>query len=147
MRTALTRTRQEGFSELVFGKNDLHPTTYYADGRIINLPHNEKLIFDGIITKYAGKEAEYFKRLFKENGIRDLIEEAQEWDGAWSIVYINQNGAVYCFTDPLGKKQLYYNTKGEISSSITFLAAPEVDELYKSEIGKWGCKGYISVMR
>ena len=138
MRTALTRTRQEGFSELVFGKNDLHPTTYYADGRIINLPHNEKLIFDGIITKYAGKEAEYFKRLFKENGIRDLIEEAQEWDGAWSIVYINQNGAVYCFTDPLGKKQLYYNTKGEISSSITFLAAPVVDEFYKSEVGKWG---------
>lgn len=138
MRTALTRNKQEGFSELVFGKNDLHPTTYYADGRIINLPHNEKIIFDGLITKYAGKEAEYFKRLFRENGIRDLIEEAQEWDGAWSIIYINQNGAVYCFTDPLGKKQLYYNTKGEISSSITFLAAPKVDELYKSEIGKWG---------
>lgn len=138
MRTALTRNKQEGFSELVFGENDLHSTTYYADGRIINLPHNEKIVFDGFITKYAGKEAEYFKRLFKENGIRELIEEAQEWDGAWSIIYINQNGTGYCFTDPLGKKQLYYNTNGEISSSITFLAAPKVDELYKSEIGKWG---------
>lgn len=126
--------------EVKFGGKDHSPITFYMT-KAIGLPHGERLLFDGFITKYKGKEAEFFCKFFKENGIRDLLEEAQEWDGCWAIVYINQNGTVYCFTDPLGKKQLYYNKRGDICSQIKPLTSKdefELDYLYLGAIQKWG---------
>ena len=43
-------------------------------------------------------------------------KQIHEWDGFWSLVLIDKD-RIYCFTDPLGKKQLYYSPKG-ISSEI-----------------------------
>lgn len=126
--------------EVTFGGKDHSPIVFYTT-KSIALPHGERLLFDGFITKYKGKEAEFFGKFFKENGIRDLLGEAQEWDGCWAIIYINQNGTVYCFTDPLGKKQLYYNKRGDICSQIKFLISKEefeLDYLYLGAIQKWG---------
>ena len=127
--------------EVTFGGKDHSPIVFYTT-KSIALPHGGRLLFDGFITKYKGKEAEFFGKFFKENGIHDLLEEALEWDGCWAIIYINQNGTVYCFTDPLGKKQLYYNKRGDICSQIKPLVSKEeefeLDYLYLGAIQKWG---------
>ena len=145
MRVFLTRTPEGGFPEK--GLKELGPFPlgdiagfYYAKGnKIVNLSRGDKIIFDGVITNYAGHEEEYLKWFFHTGSIEDLVLDSQEWDGAWSIIYIHSNGRIYCFTDPLGKKQLYYNPQGRISSSITALAlGSQPDELYRSEVAKWG---------
>ena len=46
-----------------------------------------------------------------------LLLESIHWDGFWSIALVKRNGKVEFFTDPLGKKQLYYSSHG-IASEI-----------------------------
>lgn len=50
-----------------------------------------------------------------------FYKESLRWDGFWSICVINNKGDVYSFTDPLGKKQLYYSSLG-IASEIKAIA-------------------------
>lgn len=138
MQIQLSRVPDATLYEVKFGKKEIPSATYYLS-KSIGLPHGERILFDGYITKYKGKEADFFHRFFKDFGIRDLLEEAQSWDGCWSIVYINANGVVYCFTDPLGKKQLYYNKRGDICSLIwPIRGTSDLDPLYLGEIHKWG---------
>jgi asparagine synthetase B (glutamine-hydrolysing) len=44
------------------------------------------------------------------------------------------------FTDPLGKKSLYYNDRGELSSEIKGVvnSSSKTDEIFFSEVRKWG---------
>ena len=69
-----------------------------------------------------------------------IAEEANKWDGFWSIVFITPGGTMYCFTDPLGKKQLYYNVHGEICSEIRPLLSntSSLDPMFQSSVMKWG---------
>jgi asparagine synthetase B (glutamine-hydrolysing) len=65
----------------------------------------------------------------------------QGWDGFWAIVlYDSKTGNVLAFTDPLGKKSLYYNNLGEICSEIKGVRQllDELDETYISSVRKWG---------
>lgn len=136
----ISRTPAPGLSEVEFRKSSYNPMTIYMNSSI-SLPHGERMLFDGFITKMGGKEAEFFRKFFKENSIHDLVEEAKEWDGCWAITYINENGTTYCFTDPLGKKQLYYNDHGDIASDIWSLVSKdnyELNNLYLGAIHKWG---------
>lgn len=127
--------------EVKFGHKILSPVTLYVS-KSIELPYGERLLFDGFITKFRGKEGDFFRKFFVDNGFSELIEEAKEWDGCWAIAYINQNGTIYCFTDPLGKKQLYYDQKGNIASNIrslrTQMEHQKLDYLYLGGIHKWG---------
>lgn len=136
----IKRSPDADLYEVKFGNVNVNPVTYYVS-KAFGLPHNELLFLDGFITKYKGREGEFFYKFFKENSIYDLVEEAKYWDGCWAITYINQNGSVYCFTDPLGKKQLYYNKKGDICSQIKPLVSKDnhtLDYLYFGAIQKWG---------
>jgi asparagine synthase (glutamine-hydrolysing) len=45
-----------------------------------------------------------------------IYEESLKWDGFWAIAIV-KDSCVYFFTDPLGKKQLYYSADG-IASEI-----------------------------
>lgn len=101
------------------------------------------LLYNGEIFNYPDKyesDVEYLKDLFSSEGISGALREANKWDGFWAIVYLNSDGDAYCFTDPLGKKQLYYNNKGEICSEIKPLLnqGDTFDEIYKSSVRKWG---------
>lgn len=107
----------------------------YKDGSV--------LLFNGEIFNYPSKfssDADYLRQLFETESITDIAEEANNWDGFWSIVFITPSGTMYCFTDPLGKKQLYYNTHGEICSEIRPLMSETTtfDPLFKSSVYKWG---------
>lgn len=116
------------------GEDEAQPFVY-KDGSI--------LLFNGEIFNYPPKyksDAEYLKELFGSENIRHIAEEANKWDGFWSIVFITPGGVMYCFTDPLGKKQLYYNEHGEICSEIRPLLSEtsSPDPLFKSSVTKWG---------
>ena len=78
------------------------------------------LLYNGEIFNYKdfgdyNNDVEYLLDFFSK---RDWFKNKQihEWDGFWSLVLIDKD-CIYCFTDPLGKKQLYYSPKG-ISSEI-----------------------------
>jgi asparagine synthase (glutamine-hydrolysing) len=86
-----------------------------------------------LFSVYRGGSFEMFCAMF--------LPHVQTWDGFWSIVIYDSNtGDVICFTDPLGKKLLYYSEKGEISSEIKSLAYSQspIDWAFISKVRKWG---------
>lgn len=79
---------------------------------------NGYLLFNGEIFNYRKfgsykSDIHYLKSLF-EKGIENnkkFQKDYKLWDGFWSICIIDKEG-VTIFTDPLGKKQLYYSDIG-----------------------------------
>mgnify|MGYP003120533150 CR=1 FL=1 len=77
---------------------------------------NAALLFNGEIFNYRDfgnyrSDLHYLKDLFSINLFsKRFLKEYKNWDGFWAICYIKDN--VVFFTDPLGKKQLYYNENG-----------------------------------
>ena len=70
-----------------------------------------------------------------------FLPEIQTWDGFWALVIFDSNTKdVIAFTDPLGRKPLYYNNLGEISSEVKSLVSlnSEIDLTTMSTIRKWG---------
>ncbi len=110
------------------------------------------LLFNGEIFNYDrekfGSDVEYLASLFSryKGGSFEMfcvlfIPTIQTWDGFWAItIYDSNTGEVIAFTDPLGKKCLYYNTDGEICSEIKGLINDSsfIDESYISTVKKWG---------
>jgi len=90
------------------------------------------LVFNGEIFNYkelnprAKSDLHYLQDIFKSfnQDIIKLYTESIKWDGFWAISIIYKNSSIYSFTDPLGKKQLYYSSKG-ISSEIKTLIDSE----------------------
>ena len=75
------------------------------------------VLFNGEIFNYKSfgnysSDIHYLMHVLKK-GIEDkkFKKEYKEWDGFWAITIIMGNKIVF-FTDPLGKKQLYYSSKG-----------------------------------
>jgi asparagine synthase (glutamine-hydrolysing) len=86
-----------------------------------------------IFSMYRGGSFQMFCAMF--------LPRIQTWDGFWSIViYDSNNKEIIAFTDPLGKKCLYYNQDGEISSEIKSLyhTKSPVDQHFISSVRKWG---------
>ena len=86
-----------------------------------------------LFSVYRGGSFEMFCAMF--------IPHVQTWDGFWAITLYDANTQdVIAFTDPLGKKPLYYSDKGEICSEIKGLAYNQspIDQTFISEVKKWG---------
>lgn len=86
-----------------------------------------------LFSRYKGGSLEMFCAMF--------IPHIQTWDGFWAItIYDSNTGDVIAFTDPLGKKSLYYNESGEICSEIKGLVfkQSQIDPIFISEVRKWG---------
>ncbi len=92
-----------------------------SNGSGLNQPvelKNGYLVFNGEIFNYKKfgnyrSDVHYLKSLF-EKGIENnkkFQKDYKLWDGFWSICIIDKEG-VTMFTDPLGKKQLYYSEIG-----------------------------------
>ena len=104
--------------------------------------NNGWLLYVGEIYNYPTRyssDVEYLRDLFGSSCLEDIIYEANNWDGMWAICWYRK-GQIIAFTDPLGKKQLYYNQFGEICSEITPLVSDfrDFDRYYQSEVFKWG---------
>ena len=110
------------------------------------------LMFNGEIFNYDSSvyssDTEYLCNLFSvyKGGSLEMfcamfIPHIQTWDGFWAItIYDSNTGDVIAFTDPLGKKLLYYNESGEICSEIKGLIfkQSQIDPTFISEVRKWG---------
>lgn len=112
------------------------------DGQPVLLKNGGILLYNGEIFNYPTQyrsDVHYIADLLESDDFSGLIREAQNWDGFWAIVYVSPSEMVHCFTDPLGKKQLYYNELGEICSEIRpLLRGHKFDEVFKSSVYKWG---------
>jgi len=87
----------------------------------IQLKGDRYLLFNGEIFNFYKfgdytNDTSYLKDFFDDLEWRKNINEINRWCGFWSIVIYEEKGFT-AFTDPLGKKQLYYN-EYMISSEI-----------------------------
>ena len=110
------------------------------------------LMFNGEIFNYDqekfGSDVEYLTHTFSryKGGSFEMfcglfVPVIQTWDGFWAIVlYDSNSGELISFTDPLGKKCLYYNSMGEVCSEIKGLVSTNspIDETYISTVRKFG---------
>lgn len=87
----------------------------------IKLKNGNYLLFNGEIFNYPDvfrNDVHYLTDFFSQDNWLESIggDEYNTWDGFWAICIVSEN-KMYAFTDPLGKKQLYYRD-GCISSEI-----------------------------
>lgn len=129
----------------IYGHHRLPIQTLEEDSwyQPIKLYDGGLLLFNGEIfnydkTKY-NNDTEYLQKFFyHEIPFEIILPEINCWDGFWSIVII-RGDKVTAFTDPLGKKQLYINYRGEISSEIKGLSnGLKIDKNFISTVNKWG---------
>ena len=108
-------------------------------------------IFSGWDKGMFKSDTEYLKSILQHAETRaDVIQainfHAQEWDGFWAlVVYTQKDGAFTCYTDPMGKKPLYYNnTAGnfaiasEIKSVLPADQARFLDNKFLGDVRKFG---------
>ena len=102
------------------------------------------LMFNGEIFNYDKEkydnDVEYLQAYFETTmNMDDIIDEMNKWDGFWSIVLSNGK-EIIAFTDPLGKKQLYYNVNThEMCSEVKGLTRTGlIDQQFISTVNKWG---------
>jgi asparagine synthase (glutamine-hydrolysing) len=67
----------------------------------------------------------------------------QKFDGFWSVVAVHESGFAAIFTDFLGIKPLYYWAEkdivcSELDAMFQLAPRPKLDELYFSNVIKWG---------
>lgn len=92
-------------------------------GQPIELPGGWFLMFNGEIFNPPEKhknDVDYLIQFFSQKDwkIRVLRGDINFWDGFWAISLCNpRTSEVYAFTDPLGKKQLYFKN-GCLASEI-----------------------------
>lgn len=104
-------------------------------GEIFNYDKSE---YDSDVDFLAGA----FNSIKPEN----IARISKWWDGFWAICYYDETtDNIYCWTDPLGKKQLYFRLNPgtgfpEICSEIKPLVRDfsKFDRFYQSEVFKWG---------
>jgi asparagine synthase (glutamine-hydrolysing) len=110
------------------------------------------LLFNGEIFNYERKiyssDTEYLVDLFSgwrgdnlQLFVANYLPYILTWDGFWAItIYDTNTNDVIAFTDPLGKKQLYKNDLGEVSSEVKALRTPlsRIDHHFISTIRKFG---------
>jgi len=118
----------------------------------IQIGEDRWLLFNGEIFNYGDHESDtaYLQKLFSSFqfggiGILQALYDPHivSWDGFWAIVLVDtKKRELYAFTDPLGKKCLYRNEKGEICSEIKGLyeekSRPDMDRSFFSGITKFG---------
>jgi asparagine synthase (glutamine-hydrolysing) len=101
------------------------------------------LFFNGEIFNYKefGNYKSDLEYLYKtlNKGWKELQKEIYKWDGFWAICLIDSKGVSF-FTDPLGKKQLYYSKKG-ICSDIFPIITNEGFQTYQMNTDSTNFKG------
>ncbi len=128
--------------------------TYDGDSwqQPIEIQENVYLLFNGEIFNYDtslySSDTEYLVDLFRgwrgdniQLFTANFLPHILTWDGFWSIAIIDTNTKdIIAFTDPLGKKQLYRNKQGELSSEIKGVrtADSKLNQHFISTVLKFG---------
>ena len=118
----------------------------------IQIGEDRWLLFNGEIFNYGDFESDtaYLQNLFSsfQFGGIGMLQALYDphiiaWDGFWAVVMVDtKKRELYAFTDPLGKKCLYRNDRGEICSEIKGLYEKneemEYDKAFFSGVTKFG---------
>jgi len=117
----------------------------------IEISKDRYLLFNGEIFNYPlgfTSDTEYLASLFSTFDFSSLemfsaIYEPyiKSWDGFWAICLVDMSKKdIFCFTDPLGKKCLYYNDKGEVCSEMKGLIDKDsfINSGFMGGVRKWG---------
>lgn len=134
-------THEKQYNNLFFAHEHLPIQADISDYPIIEtdsyiILFNGELFFDN--PKYDS-DLDYIKDVFEStNDLNTAIDHIVHTDGFYSfIIYDKRTVSIYAFTDPLGKKQLYYN--GEtIASEIKALRKTYLDKRFLSKTIKFG---------
>lgn len=116
------KTRLAQVDDLILVHEHLPIQATLADNSIIEAGRYF-ILFNGEIFGIGNEfesDLHYIKEVFShpDIGLMDAIKMMYEKEGFFSfIIYDNDMGQTYAFTDPLGKKQLYYSDEG-IASEI-----------------------------
>jgi len=124
------------------GKNLFHehlPIQSKVDDESIIETDFWTVLFNGEILDSAfHNDLDYIKELFSQKDLKDITSELGQRDGFYSFICYNKIcGDMFAFTDPLGKKQLYYDGFS-ISSEIRPLLKGPIDRLFMSRTIKFG---------
>ena len=108
-------------------------------------------LFSGYDKDKFDSDTAYLKALFfdchnRGQVIQKLNTNAFAWDGFWALViYTAGDGAFTCYTDPLGKKPLYFHTQpghfgiaSEIKSVLPEDHKRYLDMKYLGDVRKFG---------
>ena len=129
--------------------------TAIGDGWIqpVQISEDKYLLFNGEIFNYPTElydsDTAYLASLFSTCLDFSSLEmfsalyepHIKSWDGFWAICLVDMKSKnVICFTDPLGKKCLYYNDLGEICSEMKGLINGKsfLDSAFLGGVRKWG---------
>jgi asparagine synthase (glutamine-hydrolysing) len=138
---------------IFLGHNRLPIQTLENDGwkQPVQISEHVYMLFNGEIFNYSEFETscqndvEYLKGFFNLFDDFESITHPEgrrimnKWDGFWAIALVNtKSKKAVIFTDPLGKKQLYYNTTGSIASEIKGMIGFYIDKHFISQVNKWG---------
>lgn len=108
----------------------------------ISLGNGSYFLFNGEIFNYPKRCYSSDVDYLRTSIYYDLWKkECKTWDGFWSIAIIEpEKTRITAFTDPLSKKQLYYNENFDISSEIEGLKTKnsKIDYTYFSIVRKFG---------
>ena len=130
----------------VIGKNHLTHEhlpiqSLLSDNPVIETK-NHFVLFNGeLFVEGYDNDLDYLRDLFTKYQAYEAIEEIFKQDGFYSIIVYHKNlDLIQCFTDPLGKKQLYYS-KDTIASEIRAIDETSIDRLFLSRTIK---NGYVT---
>jgi asparagine synthase (glutamine-hydrolysing) len=114
----------------------------------IKICKNRFLLYNGELFNYERdsyeNDVEYlidFFKCFQFYFTTNQLYTMNQWDGFWAIVILDlEKNLMMAFTDPLGKKQLYYDEEFNLCSEINPLVKEksEYDPLFKSTVLKFG---------
>jgi len=113
-----------------------------ADRPIIET-ENQTILFNGELFDIPNSfenDLDYIKSIFSKNSLAEAIKIISKIDGFYSFILVDKmTDWVIAFTDPLGKKQLYFSKDG-IASEIRGLVDPDMthDKLFMSHTIKFG---------
>ncbi len=138
------KTRERKIGKLIFIHEHLPIQATVSDDSIIET-FEHIILFNGElfdIPKQFKNDLDYIWSIWDDKNIysTDKIKKIYDTDGFYSfIVYNKRSGEITAFTDPLGKKQLYYSKDG-IASELRGLTEPSMsfDKLFESHTIKFG---------
>jgi asparagine synthase (glutamine-hydrolysing) len=100
---------------------------------------NYLILFNGeLFIDDCDNDLEYIEHIFSNMLLDYAIDHIISIDGFFSfIIYNKVTGDIKCFTDPLGKKQLYYS-EDSIASELRPLKKGQIDNKFLSTTIKFG---------
>lgn len=141
-RGLLTHRKEFGCLELI---HEHLPIQVYDSAYPIIQSERYDVLFNGEIFEHdETDDIVFLTKMFRDESFRhvfDIVEELKNLDGFYSFIVIDkQENKVYAFTDPLGKKQLYYNPGFGIASEIRGVSDKnsKLDRTYFGTILKHG---------